>query len=93
MHDDSERSLASLARAYYKVKLMFLMASATFCNFETIIAVIKVVIETFFFYKSISIDLYIPRTRASEAIERVLKWIVFTLYSTNNSFVILRREI
>ena len=35
------------------------MASATFCNFETIIAVIKVVIETwFFFFGQIHIDIH-----------------------------------
>ena len=58
------------------------MASATFCNFQTITAVIKIRYKNFIFLdKSIYIYIYILRTRTSEAIERVLKWIVFTLYS------------
>ena len=37
---------------------MFLMASATFCNFETIIAVIEVVIETLIFFNKSHIDIH-----------------------------------
>ena len=60
------------------------MASAPFCYLETILAVIKVVI----YYRNINfLAKYILRMRASEAIERVLKWIVFNLNSTNNFLV------
>ena len=61
------------------------MASATFCNFQTITAVIKIRYKKLYFFRQIHIYIYIYiyilRTRTSEAIERVLKWIVFTLYS------------
>ena len=48
LHDDSERSLALLARAYYKLSECFwkdCMANAIFCYLEMIIAVIKVDME------------------------------------------------
>ena len=84
IHDDSERSLTSLARAYCKWMLLKgpCMANANFCYLESII-VVKVVIEICISQTWKPIYM---RPRECEPIERV-----FTLCS-NNFLWVFRRE-